>query len=40
MFCYLLGFRVDQVGLRPNGACDFVSGPAFGMIEVYRLINC
>jgi hypothetical protein len=28
------GFRIDKVGLRPNGACDFVSGPAFGLIEV------
>ncbi|KAG0559152.1 hypothetical protein M758_10G081300 [Ceratodon purpureus] len=28
------GFRIDTVGLRPNGACDFVSGPAFGVIEV------
>lgn len=28
------GFRIDTVGLRPDGACDFVSGPAFGLIEV------
>lgn len=28
------GFRIDKVSLRPNGPCDFVSGPAFGLIEV------
>lgn len=36
-FIALSGFRIDTVGLRPNGACDFVSGPAFGLIEV---CNC
>ncbi|CAM6129940.1 unnamed protein product [Calypogeia fissa] len=28
------GYRVDKNGMRPDGECGFVSGPAFGMIEV------
>jgi alkaline phosphatase D len=27
-------FREDLVGLRPGGACSYVSAPAFGMLEV------
>jgi hypothetical protein len=30
------GYRVDRNGLRPDGECGFVSGPAFGMIEVIQ----
>ncbi|KAL2619841.1 hypothetical protein R1flu_000046 [Riccia fluitans] len=28
------GYRVDKLGFRPGGECAFVSGPAFGMIEI------
>ncbi|BBN15673.1 hypothetical protein MPTK1_6g21440 [Marchantia polymorpha subsp. ruderalis] len=28
------GYRIDKAGFRPEGECAFVSGPAFGMIEI------
>ena len=28
------GERVDAVQMRPQGQCGFVTGPAFGVIEV------
>lgn len=28
------GFHRDRMGLRVPGECDFVAGPAFGMVEV------